>query len=259
MINDQVKNVAYKLRLGGVLKGFEARTQQASANNLTPMEFLKFLLEDEMLFRKEAAAKRLLTQAKFRHDAALEEWDMSFDRGMTKAKLRELSTLGFYQQNENLLVLGRTGEGKTHFAISLGRRLCQDNHSVIFLPMSFLFEEIIAAKSAGKYMHFIKKISKSSVLILDDFGLRNYTHDEATSLVDILEDRHRKGSVIITSQVDPKGWVKLFEDPVIAEAIVDRIINPSQKITLHGGSYREKLKSKLPTSKINLEFEGQTM
>ncbi len=258
MLNDQVKNTAFKLRLGGVLRGFEARTQQATADNLTPMEFLKFLLEDEMQFRKELSAKKLLTQAKFRHDAALEEWDMSFDRGITKAKVRELASLGFYQQNENLIVLGRTGEGKTHFAISLGRRLCQDNSSVIFMPMSYLFEEIIAAKSAGKYMAFVRKISKARVLILDDFGLRNYTHDEATALVDILEDRHRKGSVIITSQVDPKGWIKLFEDPVIAEAIVDRIINPSQKITLQGGSYREKLKSKLPTSK-NVELKDQTM
>ena len=66
----------------------------------------------------------------------------------------------------------------------------------------------MAAKAAGKYLGFVKKLTQSQVIILDDFGLRNYTHDEANVLVDILEDRHRKGSVIVTSQVDPKGWLK---------------------------------------------------
>jgi len=102
-------------------------------------------------------------------------------------------------------------------------------------------EEIHSQKIAGRYLIFVRNINRAQILILDDFGLRNYTHDEATSLVDILEERYRKGSVIVTSQVDPRGWVKLFEDPVIGEAIVDRLVNPSQKIALKGGSYRERL------------------
>lgn len=87
------------------------------------------------------------------------------------------------------------------------------------------------------------------MLVFDDFGLRNYTHAEATALIDILEDRHRKGSVIVTSQVDSRGWRKLFEDPVIAEAIVDRLENPSQRFQLTGPNYREKLKTILPAGK----------
>jgi DNA replication protein DnaC len=82
------------------------------------------------------------------------------------------------------------------------------------------------------------------VLILDDFGLRNYTHEEATALMDILEERYRKGIQIVTSQVNAKGWVKLFDDPVIAEAIVDRLEHPSVLLTLKGGSYRERLGKK---------------
>ncbi|MBK7893118.1 MAG: ATP-binding protein [Bdellovibrionales bacterium] len=100
----------------------------------------------------------------------------------------------------------------------------------------------------------MKRLSSIRALILDDFGLRNYTHDEATVLVDLLEDRHRKGSVIVTSQVDPRGWTKLFEDPVIAEAIVNRLEHPSQRLNLKGGSYREKLQTKLPAGK-RLEAE----
>jgi hypothetical protein len=132
---------------------------------------------------------------------------------------------------------------------SVGRRLCQETVSALFLPMNFMFEEVLAARASGKYLSYVKKLTQSKVLIFDDFGLRNYTHEEATVLVDILEERHRKGSVIVTSQVDPKGWMKLFEDPVIGEAIVDRLINPSQKIQLLGGTYRERLQSALPSGK----------
>jgi DNA replication protein DnaC len=82
-------------------------------------------------------------------------------------------------------------------------------------------------------------------LILDDLGLRNCTHDEATSLIDILEERYHKASLIVTSQVEPRGWLKLFEDPVIGEANVDRLIHPCQKITLKGDKfYREKISEK---------------
>ena len=109
------------------------------------------------------------------------------------------------------------------------------------MPVNFFFEELIAERTAGRYLAYLKLLVKQQVLILDDLGLRNYTHAEASSLLDLLEERYQKGSILITSQVDPKGWKSLFEDPVIAEAIVDRLTHPSQKIVLSGGSYREKL------------------
>lgn len=249
MINDQMKNLSHQLRLFGVHAGFERRASQASSEGLSHLEFLRLILEDEILNRKERVAKGLLTKAKFRSTASLEEWDQSFDRGLTKSKLRDLAGLSFLQSGENLLILGRTGEGKTHLAVALGRRLCSDNVTTLFIPVNFLFEEVMAAKTAGKYLNYIKKLTQVKVLILDDFGLRNYTHEEASVLVDLLEDRHRKGPVVVTSQVDPKGWQKLFEDPVIAEAIVNRLEHPSQRLNLKGGSYREKLKIGLPSGK----------
>lgn len=249
MINDQMKSLSHQLRLFGVHAHFEARANQAQAQGLGHLEFLRLILEDESLFRKERSAKALMTRAKFRSIADLEDWDQSFERGITKAKLRELASLGFHQANENLLILGRTGEGKTHLAVAIGRRLCAENVSTLFLPVNFLFEEVQAARAAGKYLLFIKRLTATRVIILDDFGLRNYTHEEATWLVDLLEDRHRKGSVIVTSQVAPEGWIKLFEDPVIAEAIVSRLQHPSQRIKLAGGNYREKLQTQLPIGK----------
>ena len=98
--------------------------------------------------------------------------------------------------------------------------------------MNIIFEQIDAAEKAGTYLFFLKRLSKAHLLILDDFALRNYTHHEATTLYQILEDRYRKGSTIITSQVKPKGWKTLFEDEVIAEAIIDRMVSCAHEIEI---------------------------
>ena len=236
--------LAHELRLFGIHAGIERRSQEALAASHHPLEYLRLIMEDEKLFRQERTAKVLATRAKFRSGATLEEWDHLHDRGLTKTQFREVATLSFYQNRENLLIVGTTGTGKTHLAIALGKKLCSEGTGVHFFSVNLLFEECLAEKAAGRYLNLVSRMKKLPILILDDFGLRTYTHDEANVLMDMLEERYQKGSVIVTSQVDPKGWTKLFEDPVIGEAITDRLTKPSRQITLKGGSYRDKLKAK---------------
>lgn len=244
MTPDQVRKMAHELRLFGIHEACERRAAEALGSSLPPLELMLLLLDDERRHRRNAASKRLVSKARFRHEADLEDWDKTFDRGVAAAKLKELASLNFYHRKDNLLIYGKTGEGKTQLGISLGRRLCQDGIKTTFFSANLLFEEVQAERAAGKYLAFVRNLTKSKVIILDDFGLRNYTHEEATTMLDILEDRYRKGVVIVTSQVDAKGWTKLFEDAVIAEAIVDRLTKPSLVITLKGGSYRDRLGKK---------------
>ena len=241
MIESQVQNLSHELRLWGVHECFAARAKEAVAQGLHPLEFLNLVLEDEKLRRKDRFAKSLKSRAKFRLDAHLADWDQTYDRGVSRARLKELVGLGFCKNKENLVILGRTGEGKTHLAISLGRKICDESMSVAFLPVNLICDEVLAAKASGKYLGYLSRLHTTKVLILDDFGLRSYSHEEAMMFIELLEGRAKKGPVIVTSQVDPKGWLKLFEDPVVGEAIVDRLINPSQKVNLKGGSYRFKL------------------
>lgn len=244
MILDQIKILTHEMKLYGIHQAAQRRSQEAITSHLDYLEFLRLLLEDEKLLRKDSKAKRLVTQAKFRRSATLEDWDHSLDRGITKVQIKNLASLNFAYDNINLIFLGPTGSGKTQLAIALGRKLCQEGMKTRFYGINLLFEDVLAAKSSGKYVSFIRNLNKAYVLVLDDFGLRNYTHEEANILMDLLEERYQKGSLIITSQVDPNGWLKLFEDSVIAEALVDRLSHPSQMITLKGTSYRKKLNSK---------------
>lgn len=117
-------------------------------------------------------------------------------------------------------------------------KCCASGYETLFIPVNRLFKEIDMAEAQGNYLNYIARLSKVRLLILDDFGLRNYTHKEATIFYEILEDRYRKGSVIITSQVKPQGWETLFEDKVIAEAIIDRLMASSQTIDVKGVSFR---------------------
>lgn len=236
--------LAHELRLFGVLESLEQRAAEALSVSHHPLEYLRLILEDEKQKRLDRNARILNNRAKFRSDANLEEWDHSHERDFSKAQFRDVSMLGFYHNKENLIIVGSTGAGKTHLAIALGKKLCCENIGVQFFSMNLLFEECQAEKAAGRYLNLVRRLKQVAVLILDDFGLRNYTHEEASTLLDLLEERYQKGSVVVTSQVDPLGWSKLFEDPVIAEAITDRLTKPSKKITFKGPSYRDKLNQK---------------
>ncbi len=240
---EAVKNLAAKMRLSGVHHGMERRIEEAISASLHPAEFLKLVLEDEALARKNAYASSLTKRAKFRSQCDLENWDQNRPRGLTKTKLKDLTAGNFFHRKESLIICGPTGVGKTHLAISIGRMLCQHEITVAFWSVNLLLEQIQADRAAGKYLASIKRIVKPDAIILDDFGLRSYSHDEAVTLLEILEERYTKSVVIVTSQVEPQGWRSLFQDSVISDSIVDRITGPSDKITLTGESFRKTKKS----------------
>lgn len=240
-IVNQVKQKASQLRLHGLVETMELRTEEALSSSQHPLDYLLMLLEDEGLHRKNKATQRLIAKGRFRLAADLEDWDMSFDRGLTKQMLRELSLLNFYHNKENLLIVGKTGCGKTHLSVSLARRLCYEQISTIFFSTNLFFEEVAMQRASGQYLSFLSKLTKASVLVFDDFGVRKFTHEEAMILLDLLEARYQKGTLIISSQVDHKGWLKLFDDAPTAEAIVDRLTSPSQQVVLASESYRARL------------------
>ena len=235
----EIKKLTHELRLFGIHENFERRIQNAMHDNLTGEELLIHLLEDEKQFRKNRTAKVLETKAKFRRQSLLEDWDFNVDRGITKAKMRELALLNFWEKKQNLIIFGSTGCGKTQLSIALGKAACQKQLTVLFISVSQLFEEMRAQKHSGKYITWTKNLKKNDIIVFDDFGLRNYDHEEAMFFLDLLEDRYQNKIHIFSSQVDVAGWKSLFEDPVTAEAIIDRIKNPSDKIHLTGTSYRE--------------------
>ena len=141
--------------------------------------------------------------------------------------------------------MGATGTGKSFLAQAIGHEACASGIEVFFISTNRLFKEIEIADAQGAYLTYLNRLkNRVKILILDDFGLRNYTHREATILYEILEDRYKKCPIIITSQIDPRGWMNLIKDKVIAEAILDRLVATADIIHAKGKSFRTNYKKK---------------
>jgi len=125
MMLDQVKNLSHQMRLFAIHQACERRAAEALAQQLHPLDFLRLVPEEELLARKDRPAKALVTKARFRFRADLEDWDLTFHKDLTQAKVTELAELTFLYNLENLLIVGKTGLGKTFLATALGKRLCQ--------------------------------------------------------------------------------------------------------------------------------------
>lgn len=244
-MNEVLDGILNELKFFGIKEALNYRMSEAMQSGQGHQDFLTNLLEDEKLYRRNKHFETLRKRAKFRDKVFLDEFEVKVERAITKTMLQQLKSLYFVENNENLIFIGGTGAGKSFLAQALGHNLCMSGVECLFISANKLFKEIEAAEAQGGYLNYIARLGpKVKVLIIDDLGLRNYTHKEATVLYEILEDRYRKGPIIITSQVRPQGWKALFEDQVLAEAILDRITACAHIIEVKGPSYRGNHKAK---------------
>ena len=217
--------------------------KEAEESSLSHEDFLICLLEDEKLYRRNRRCEMLRKRAKFRMCAYLENFECTPSRGVGKSTLQNFKSLQFVKNRENIIFLGGTGVGKSFLAQAIGQEACAQGVEVFFIAANRLFKELEVAETQGTYLTYMNRLRKKvELLIIDDFGLRNYSHQEANVLYEILEDRYKQGSLIITSQVRPQGWKTLFEDEVIAEAILDRLTACAHTVEVKGSSYRGKQK-----------------
>jgi DNA replication protein DnaC len=237
-----------KLKMTGLKESLDYRLNEAMKSNLSYQEFLSLVLEDEVLYRSNRRSEMLKRRAKFKDQATLESFEADPKRGVSRTMVKQLQTLHFMTSFENIVLFGNTGAGKSYLAQAIGHAACQSGREAFFIPMNYLFSQIKAAEKAGTYLSYLKRLGQIPLLILDDFGLRSYTHHEATLLYQILEDRYQRGSTIITTQTKSQGWKDLFEDAVIAESIIDRILPCSHQIEFKStaDSYRGNHKPKKP-------------
>lgn len=233
-----------ELKFFGMKESFDYRLSEAMESNLSYQDFLTILLDDENLYRKNRRSEMLRKRARFKDKVTLEDFKASAKRGVTRSMIQQLKTLNFIESNENMILVGGTGAGKTFLAQAIGHAACASGVETFFITANRIFREAEAAEASGTYLNYLNRIKRASLLIIDDFGLRNYGHQEATFLLEILEDRYQKSPVIITSQIKPQGWKTLFEDSVICEAILDRITSCAHIVEVKGESYRANHKVK---------------
>ena len=245
----QLKNLCLEMKLQGFLLSLDQTLKEASDEAWSPPEILDTLLQAEHDFREQRKTQTRIKSSRLKQKASLEDFDFSAKRNLNKSQIKDLYSLQWLRQGRPLLIMGQTGVGKTFLAEALGLQACRNQCTTLFLSMSSLIENLILSRTSGSYLKFRDKISKPQLLIIDDFGLKKLTTTEAHDLCEILEERSTEKSTVITTQLPLSHWKEVIPDPVIADAIIDRLIHAAIKLTITGESYRKVKAQKLDSRK----------
>lgn len=222
------------LRLGGMLDTLELRLKEAQRDKLGYLEFLEMLLEDEISRRGQKALTRTLAQARFEEVKTLAEFDFRFNPKIHEPVIRDLATLGFLERAESVILCGPVDVGKSHVAQALGYLACQ----VRYVKTGRFLADLGDGHADGTWEQRLRGYLRAEFLILDDFGLRNLTRQQSEDLYELLAERYRKSSTIVVSNRPAKNWYDLFANPVLAESVLDRLVNSSHHVLMEGRSYR---------------------
>jgi DNA replication protein DnaC len=243
MHKEQVIAQLYEMHLSGMADAFERRMEAGEARSVSPEEFFSLLVEDEYNERKNRKLTRLIGRANFKPEqACVENLDYAPSRSLNKAEVLKFTSDSWIKNAETIIITGPTGCGKTYLAEALGLQACKLGYSTQKIRYPLLFEELRSAKGTGTYLRFLNKISKISVLILDDFLMSPINNDEIQSLLEIIEQRSQNNALIITTQYPIDKWYSQLSDPTLADALCDRLVHNAYKFNLKGESMRKKLK-----------------
>jgi DNA replication protein DnaC len=242
MLNEPTVAKMEQLKLFGMAKSFRDLLGNKEHSSLTHPEFMGLLIDAETTYRENVKLKRLLVYAKLKQQACLENINYSATRGLHKRTIIELSQCGWAEHKQNILISGPTGIGKSYIACALGNGACRKGYSVFYIRAPKLFTLLFQARADGSYLKFLAKLSRFTVLIIDDMGLAPMSDPERKDFLEIVEDRNLTASIIVTSQLPIKDWYQIIGDPTIADAICDRLLHNAYKIEMDGDSLRKNAK-----------------
>jgi DNA replication protein DnaC len=240
-MNDDVLHHLRVLKLPGIREHLDARLLEAQANDLPYEEFLSMLLTDEIEERTSRRITRLLRRSGLGTDTTIETFDFSFNPSVSGKQIRSLASCRFIERSEGVFFIGPTGTGKTHLAKALAHQACRLLFSVAFYSFHQLFAELAAADLQNRLPALMKRLLKIDLLVIDDFGFKTIDQASAERFYAIVDARFRSKSIILTSNRAMTDWPALFPDPIMANAILDRLAHTSHQIVIKGQSYRKKL------------------
>jgi DNA replication protein DnaC len=242
------------LGLAGMAAAFRQLAEQDKAADLSREEWLGLMLDREVAMRADKRLTNRLIAAKLRFcDACIEDVDFAARRGLDRRNTLQLAQGAWLKSHENLIVTGQTGTGKTWLACAFGRQAARLDHSVLYLRLPRLFEDLAMARLDGRFPRLVDKLARVQLLILDDWGTHSLNDQQRHDLLEIFEERYKRKSTLITAQLPVAKWHEMIAEPTIADAILDRIVHNAHRISLEGDSLRKRKSNKLLTETQNSE------
>jgi DNA replication protein DnaC len=242
VISVDLKAVLRRLKLSRILDTLPERLSLARQQKMPHQDLLLLALQDEVSRRDSVAAHSRAEKGHLDKNAQLENWDETAKVSFDRALLNELAALRFLESHHHVLIVGPVGVGKTFLAHALGHIACRRGHTVIALPAEKTLKALRHARLTNSYEAELRKLLATDLLILDDFCLDQMDHQESRDAYEILTERHRSGSVIVTSNRGPDEWLPTFADPLRAQSAIDRFANNAFDLVIEGESYRSRLK-----------------
>lgn len=232
-----------RLKLHGMALGLSEQMTHGAAQTLAFEERLTLLLEREVLHRENRRMTRLLQLAQLKERAALEDINYRTRTGLDRSQLASLASCEWIRMNQNVLIHGATGCGKTYLACALAHQACRNGISALYVRAPRLFEEFNLCHADGSFRKRLTAIAKIQLLVIDDFAIAPIGPRERNDLLELLDDRVGTRACIVTSQLPIEDWHDYIGDPTLADAILDRLVHRSHRIHLEAKESIRKLEA----------------
>lgn len=228
------------LRLDGMARSYESVLQLPSHQHPEGHMLIAQLVEAERQNRTQHKTQLFLKLSKLRYASTVEELTFSKERNLSKDQIAQMADCSYIDRAENILISGATGAGKSFLACALGHQACVMGYKTFYLNLNRFTEKIMLAKLDGSFVKLLNQLEKVKLLILDDFGLAPLDQNTRLALLQILEDRYGKKSVMIASQLPIPKWHEYIGEPTLADAIMDRLFANAHRFELRGESLRKR-------------------
>ena len=239
MLVEQTMEKLVAMKLRGMAEALRHWMEQPKEKEISAVDLVGLLADAEWRHREQRKLTSRLRNARFRQEASIEDIDYQHPRGLAKAVMLDLASCRWIAAHQNVVFSGKTGVGKSYLACALGQKACREGYSVVYRRASRLYDELAQARADGSYFTLLRRLAKTEVLILDDFGLEVLNAAQRKDLLEVLEDRYGVSSTIVTSQLEPKDWHSVIGDETIADAVCDRLVHNAHRVKLAGESIRK--------------------
>ena len=240
MLQEPMMEKLTAMRLLGMADALKTQEQDPSSRELSFLERLGLLVDQQWTWRENQALARRLHAAKLK-GAAVEDIDYRTARGLDKGVIRALAQKsGWVEQHENIFVLGPTGVGKSFMACALAQKACRDGYSALYVRAPALFRDLAIARADGSLRSVFARFGRIDVLVIDDWAMAPLAETERRDFWEICEDRYQTRSMVLTSQLPVARWHEQIGDATAADGILDRLVHNAHRIEMRGDSMRKK-------------------
>jgi DNA replication protein DnaC len=228
------------LRMSAIRQSLEARNQYAVEHQLSYLEFFELLIEDECARRKSNAYEQRLRKSKLKSAKTLDRYDFSFQPELDQKLIKDLMAGRYLDEQQNIILMGKPGTGKTHLANAFGLQALQQGRSVLFAHVHSLLDRLQQGRIDGSHRRILKQLANVDLLIFDELGFRQMPAQALDDFFELIRARYEQRATIFTSNRNFEHWGEIFGDKILAGAIIDRIVHHAHIIRINGESYRVK-------------------